>query len=68
MNEFRHAAPGVGMCIAPDASTPRSDPAVCADVGHFRINQRGTAFGQTTVVHQVPVIGKTIRRAVHTHG
>ena len=57
MNKFRHAAPGVSMYIAPDAGAPRCNAAFCADVSHFRVDQGSAAFGQTTVVHQVPIIG-----------
>ena len=67
MNKIGDAAPGFGMSIAPDAGAPRSNAAFCADVSHFRVDQGSAAFGQTTVVHQVPVIGKAIRRAVHAH-
>ena len=56
VNEIGDAPPGLGVCVAPNASAPRGNTAISTDVGHLRIHQRGATLCQATVVHEVPVI------------
>ena len=68
MDKVDDPLPCRGMFITPDACATRGNATLGAYVCHFSEYQTCATLGETAVVDKMPVVGQSVRSAIHAHG